>query len=67
MTQSQQEVKRPVQSKCDECGKETDELYDVTPAAIGDITTIHVCADCYDTVVHELEQDGYDLNLGMGE
>jgi hypothetical protein len=33
-------------------------------AALGDITTIHVCAECYELEAHELEQDGYDLDLG---
>lgn len=49
---------------CDRCHKAVNALYDVTPAAISDTTTIHVCQDCYDYEVHELEQDGYDLDLG---
>jgi len=46
---------------CDRCHKESDDLYDVTPAALGDITTIHVCDDCYQAEVYELGQDEYIL------
>jgi hypothetical protein len=43
--------------RCDYCHKEVDQLYDLTPAAMGDITPIHVCHECYEKVVHELEQE----------
>ncbi len=52
-------------SVCDHCHKEVDTVYDLTPAALGDFTTMHVCEDCYEQVAHELEQDGYDLDLGQ--
>jgi len=62
MTQEAEQEKQQPQ-RCDHCHKEVDALYDLTPAAIEDITTIHVCSDCYELVAHELEQDGYNLDL----
>jgi hypothetical protein len=49
--------------RCDYCHKEVDQLYDLTPADMGEIATVHVCKECHDRVAHELEQGGYDLDL----
>jgi hypothetical protein len=51
--------------KCDCCHKEVVTLYDVTPASLGDTTTLHVCKNCYDLETSALKHDGYDLDLGM--
>ncbi len=66
----QEEAKQPTQIcdlrtryVCDRCSKFVEEVFDLTPASMGDTMTIYVCDDCHDATARELEADGYNLDL----
>src|SRR5437667_138582 len=58
--QAKQDIEEPKTiTRCDYCHKEVDQLYDLTPTPRSESSTVHVCKDCYDRVIHErLKQQG---------
>lgn len=54
--EAKQGIKEPQTIKrCDYCHKEVNQLYDLTPAAMDEMATVHVCKECHDRVAASQE------------